>query len=793
MPNTPRVLLVLAALAPLAWGSPSSGNLGARQLETQEMPRPTFGPVPWGEQLGRDDFPCTKPGRIAFTFEDGPSPYTASIVNTLRRYSIKAAFFMTGDFQGEGLSQPRHQGLARSMYGQGHLLGSHSYSHGDLRSFTEDEVRADLLEMEATFVEALGVVPTYFRAPFTECDVGDCLVDIRPLRYHIVDYNVDSFDNDEFADPADLVAFFRETLAGADLAVASYIVRFHDSEEATADGLLEDFILVAADRGFEFVTVGECLGDDPGNFYRNSQTGNALGSGEELPASPIPSSAEPTAAPASTSFSSSSVEPGSSASETAGAPEVTGNPGTMISDTQTSTAAGQEATVTPETLTRETLSVASTTVDTAGSEDSTITATQTSAQTETDTRDGSAATSTPTVTGTSDLVITSDGTTTITQTSLSGTVTLTSSEQTTEDVSQTALGSSVDATRGLVTTLLVSQTTGVATSEESPASQSLIATSTASETTSIGSGMPASSVVDGQVTSEALSDPGIITSTGTGTGTGTGFRTSTASVTDSWLPSETVSDSDTPSATISTTVSTTCTTATCVSTTIMSSDETAKSATSTDGESESGPTATLHPGTGTGGIETLDRTTQDAQTTSRNVQGSSPTSASDTTSLPAATRVESPGDDATQANTPAAPSSPTCGPETTPSSAAAHPPNHVHYASGTTVTHSAGATRCPRTTGDAAPQPATMWAGGAPASDDGKHAVYAAGMPLVGARPAAAGVAGLGVGGLSSGAGAGGGGGSTVAPTRVLDAGGFALGGSGRVAVAVAALAWMVV
>ncbi|TLD27341.1 hypothetical protein PspLS_05125 [Pyricularia sp. CBS 133598] len=745
MPNTTGVLLAVFALIPLAWGGSSSGNLRPRQQETQDMPRSRFGPVPWGEQLGRDDFPCVNPGQIAFTFEDGPSPYTPSIVNTMLQYSLKASFFMASDYRGGGLAQPVYQDLARFMYDQGHLLGSHSYSHDDLRSFTEEEVRADLLEMEDTFVEVLGVVPTYFRPPFTECDVGDCLVNIRPLGYHIVDFNFDSYDNDEFADPADLVTFFRDTLENADVAVASYIVRLHDNEEATANGLFEDFITIALNRGFEVVTVGQCLGDDPGNFYRNPQTGNALGDGNEPPPSPDPST--------STSVSSSNVDPTSFAIDTTGTPETTGNSDTMISDTQTSTATGEEATITHGTLTQETLSVTFVTIDTTGSGDLTITETQTSTQAETDTTDGPVATTTPAVTGTSDVVITFDSTPTITQIPVSSAASLTISEQATDDVSQTTLESSLDATSSLVMTELVSQTTAAATSQGSQ-------------------------------------------------------------------------------------------------------------------------TTTSPPGTITGSTETLDITTQDAQTSGESTPGPSPTSASDITSLPSSSRIDvlNSTTKAVQTSTPNMTATPSLASDMTLShpcatvdetqtiatattttddqdaNATAHFPNHIHYASGTTITHTAGATYCPtmaagngntpqsppmptgvpqnsgiagqetggrcsrcqdgavsknsslgnwltmtssRTIGEVGPQSAERSIGGI--QTGGGFQTHAINLSLfANPQPSAASVNADGAGDLPSGAETGGVGGSSAVPTRVLDAGGLAVRGSGCAAVLGAVLAWMV-
>ncbi len=58
------------------------------------------------------------------TFDDGPNySVTTDILDILRRYNIKATFFMVGTLM------EHNQGAARRVYDEGHLLANHSYSH----------------------------------------------------------------------------------------------------------------------------------------------------------------------------------------------------------------------------------------------------------------------------------------------------------------------------------------------------------------------------------------------------------------------------------------------------------------------------------------------------------------------------------------------------------------------------------------------------------------------------------------------------------------------------------------
>jgi peptidoglycan/xylan/chitin deacetylase (PgdA/CDA1 family) len=59
-------------------------------------------------------------GRIYLTFDDGPSDYTASLLDVLAKYNVKATFFVTG--YGD-------DALIRREYDEGHAIGLHTNSH----------------------------------------------------------------------------------------------------------------------------------------------------------------------------------------------------------------------------------------------------------------------------------------------------------------------------------------------------------------------------------------------------------------------------------------------------------------------------------------------------------------------------------------------------------------------------------------------------------------------------------------------------------------------------------------
>ncbi len=84
--------------------------------------------------------------RFALTFDDGPGPSTAALLDVLRDAGIQATFFVLGRNAMEapwcGGDVARARALALRVVREGHCAGNHSYSH--LKPDRWREVAADL-------------------------------------------------------------------------------------------------------------------------------------------------------------------------------------------------------------------------------------------------------------------------------------------------------------------------------------------------------------------------------------------------------------------------------------------------------------------------------------------------------------------------------------------------------------------------------------------------------------------------------------------------------------------------
>ncbi|KAI1773663.1 carbohydrate esterase family 4 protein [Hypoxylon cercidicola] len=236
------------------------------------MLRDHVGEVQYG---GTGIFKCTNPGQIALTFDDGPWQYTEDIIEQFGKYDFKATFFITGNnlYLGRQIDDERteYPALLRKMHRRGHQLASHTWTHQHLDIINHTERVKEILYNEMALRNVLGLVPTYMRLPYGGPRRPDVMEDLNDLGYHIIQWNVDTKDylhNSEDKMRAS-IAIFDEAI-GRD-GEGSYIVLCHDIREWTAKLLVPAMLEIIADRGYEAVTVGECLNDPSEFWYRDPE------------------------------------------------------------------------------------------------------------------------------------------------------------------------------------------------------------------------------------------------------------------------------------------------------------------------------------------------------------------------------------------------------------------------------------------------------------------------------------------------------------------------------------------
>lgn len=101
---------------------------------------------------------------VALTFDDGPSRYTAQILNVLKQFHAHATFFLVGEEVAAQRQVVRDEMLA------GDNIGDHTYTHADLQYLPNTEVYAELAATQNVVRSTSGTTPHWFRPPYGAVD-----------------------------------------------------------------------------------------------------------------------------------------------------------------------------------------------------------------------------------------------------------------------------------------------------------------------------------------------------------------------------------------------------------------------------------------------------------------------------------------------------------------------------------------------------------------------------------------------------------------------------------------------
>ncbi len=98
--------------------------------------------------------------KVYLTFDDGPSKNTEEILDILKKYNVKATFFVIGK------SDKYSKSVYRRIVNEGHTLGMHSYSHDYRRLYKSTKsFEKDLDKIQNLLYDVTGVKSLYYRFP----------------------------------------------------------------------------------------------------------------------------------------------------------------------------------------------------------------------------------------------------------------------------------------------------------------------------------------------------------------------------------------------------------------------------------------------------------------------------------------------------------------------------------------------------------------------------------------------------------------------------------------------------
>ncbi|AKS32874.1 polysaccharide deacetylase family protein [Mycolicibacterium goodii] len=216
-----------------------------------------------------DDIDCSVARCVAFTFDDGPGPYTDRLLKILKDNDAKATFFLIGN---KVAANPEG---ARRIADAGMEIGSHTWEHPNMTTIPREDIPAQFSRASDAIEAATGTRPKLVR---TAGGLVDDVVLAEAGRQGLADINWDVIPFD-WANDSNTAA--TRYMLMTQIRPGS-VVLLHDVYSSTVD-LVEQFIPVLKANDYHLVTVTHLIGERaPGSSYGGRENGPPVAPGEGL-------------------------------------------------------------------------------------------------------------------------------------------------------------------------------------------------------------------------------------------------------------------------------------------------------------------------------------------------------------------------------------------------------------------------------------------------------------------------------------------------------------------------------
>ena len=187
---------------------------------------------------------------VAMTFDDGPHPRnTPRLLDMLRDRNIKATFYVIGR------NVDLYPALTRRIVAEGHEIGNHTYTHGNLTKMSDAKVREEMVKCRTSIAKAAGVQPRTMRPPYGALLQRQRSMIHSEFGYPTIMWSVDPRDWQRPGPSVVTSRILSGTTPGAIILAHDLHAPTVDAMPGTLDGLLR--------KGYKFVTVSQLLAMKP--------------------------------------------------------------------------------------------------------------------------------------------------------------------------------------------------------------------------------------------------------------------------------------------------------------------------------------------------------------------------------------------------------------------------------------------------------------------------------------------------------------------------------------------------
>lgn len=186
---------------------------------------------------------------VLLSFDDGPNEeYTNKLLNLLKRYNIKATFFVIAS------EAQKHPEVIERIVKEGHSLGLHSLEHksASLKGYLYTKYD---FEKSMKIIKTFGYDIIYYRPPWGEINLFT-LYYLKKYNLKLVLWSVMVGDWSKYTSVYDITNRILKRVRGGD------IICLHDGRGSNCAPLrtiesLETVIPCLLENGFEFININE--------------------------------------------------------------------------------------------------------------------------------------------------------------------------------------------------------------------------------------------------------------------------------------------------------------------------------------------------------------------------------------------------------------------------------------------------------------------------------------------------------------------------------------------------------
>lgn len=186
--------------------------------------------------------------KIALTFDDGPHPrYTEKILDILKKYDIKATFFLIGQ------NIEYYPKTVEKIISEGHEIGNHTYNHKHTKQLDGSTFDNEVKSCDKLVEDVYNYKIKLFRPPEGVVDSKVKQV-ADELGYSIILWNIDTRDW-AHSTPEEIEKNVLTNVTAGD------IILMHDytSGKNTTIEALERIIPKLLSEGYRFVKISELI------------------------------------------------------------------------------------------------------------------------------------------------------------------------------------------------------------------------------------------------------------------------------------------------------------------------------------------------------------------------------------------------------------------------------------------------------------------------------------------------------------------------------------------------------